>query len=159
MGKVVSLGALKRVLLSKKEKKKIVFTNGCFDLIHPGHIRYLKEAKKFGDILVVGLNSDSSVKKLKGSLRPIMSEAARAEVLASLEPVDYVVIFSELTPEKIIGEIKPDVHVKGGDYREEELPERDKVKSYGGKVVIVKEFGNFSTSNLLKKLAKSLRKD
>lgn len=159
MGKVVSLGALKRVLLSKKEKKKIVFTNGCFDLIHPGHIRYLKEAKKFGDILVVGLNSDSSVKKLKGSLRPIMSEAARAEVLASLEPVDYVVIFSELTPEKIIGEIKPDVHVKGGDYREEELFERDKVKSYGGKVVIVKEFGNFSTSNLLKKLAKSLRKD
>jgi glycerol-3-phosphate cytidylyltransferase len=156
MGKVVTLAELKKILLSERVRKKVVFTNGCFDLIHPGHVKYLKEAKQLGDVLVVGLNSDNSVKKLKGPSRPIISEIGRAEVLASLEPVDYVVIFSELSPERVIGEIKPDVHVKGGDYRKEELPEAKIVESYGGKVVIVKKFGDFSTSNLLEKIAASL---
>ncbi len=152
MGEVVSLEELLKILNREERGKKIVFTNGCFDLIHLGHVRYLKKAKTFGDVLIVGLNSDSSVKRLKGKSRPIMPQTARAEVLAALNPVDYVVIFNEDTPERLISLIKPDVHVKGGDYEGKELPEKSLVESYGGEVVIVDEEEGYSTTSLIEKI-------
>lgn len=136
--------------LLKKSGKKIIFTNGCFDILHIGHIRYLKKARSFGDILVVGLNSDSSVKKLKGNNRPVFSQNERAEILSSLEFVDFVVIFKENTPEKIISILKPDVHVKGGDYKTNNLPETEIVKKYSGKIKIVKFIPGYSTTNIIK---------
>lgn len=117
--------------------KKVVFTNGCFDLIHVGHVRYLHEARKQGDILIVGVNSDDSVRELKGPGKPFVSEFERLEVLAGLESVDYVTLFAEDTPIRLIETIKPDVHVKGGDYKLKDLPEAETVTAYGGKVVIV----------------------
>ncbi|MGC8843651.1 MAG: D-glycero-beta-D-manno-heptose 1-phosphate adenylyltransferase, partial [bacterium] len=125
--------------------------NGCFDIIHLGHIRYLREAKSKGDVLIVGLNSDESVKKIKGAKRPIMKEEERAEILASLEMVDYVVIFQETVPDELIKLIKPDVHIKGGDYSSpEELPETPLVRSLGGEVVIAKGVEGKSTTNIIK---------
>jgi len=138
----------------KAEGAKIVFTNGCFDILHLGHVRYLKEAKKLGDILVVGLNSDSSVRKLKGKDRPYVSELERAEILASLECVDYVVIFSETRPDNLIKLIRPDIHVKGGDYSVNELPERHLVKSLGGKVVVIPPIKGRSTTSLIERILK-----
>jgi len=138
----------------KAEGAKIVFTNGCFDILHLGHVRYLKEAKKLGDILVVGLNSDSSVRKLKGFNRPYVSELERAEILASLECVDYVVIFSETRPDSLIKLIRPDIHVKGGDYSVNELPERHLVKSLGGKVVVIPPIKGRSTTSLIERILK-----
>ncbi|MBI5698976.1 D-glycero-beta-D-manno-heptose-7-phosphate kinase [Candidatus Saganbacteria bacterium] len=136
----------------KAEGAKIVFTNGCFDILHLGHVRYLKEAKKLGDILVVGLNSDSSVRKLKGKDRPYVSELERAEILASLECVDYVVIFSETRPDNLIKFLRPDIHVKGGDYSVEELPERHLVRSLGGKVVVIPPIKGRSTTSLIERI-------
>lgn len=117
--------------------RKVVFTNGCFDLIHVGHVRYLHEARLLGDVLVVGVNSDDSVKRLKGANRPFVPEFDRLEVLAALESVDYVTLFSEDTPIKLIERIKPDIHVKGGDYEADDLPEAKTVKCYGGTVVVI----------------------
>lgn len=134
----------------KKEEKKIVFTNGCFDLLHVGHIRYLKEAKKMGDILVVAVNSDESVKKIKGENRPIYSENERAEILSSFEMIDYVVIFNEDNPIKIISELLPDVLVKGGDWSIDKVLGRDIVEKNGGKVVTIPPVENNSTSTILK---------
>lgn len=134
------------------EGAKIVFTNGCFDLLHLGHVRYLREAKKLGDILIIGLNSDSSVRALKGSQRPYISELERAEILASLECVDYVVIFTELRPDNLIKIIKPDVHVKGGDYKVSQLPERQLVEALGGKVVVIPPIEGRSTTNIVEKI-------
>ncbi|MDD5382046.1 MAG: D-glycero-beta-D-manno-heptose-7-phosphate kinase [Candidatus Margulisbacteria bacterium] len=131
---------------------KIVFTNGCFDLLHLGHVRYLREAKKLGDILIVGLNSDDSVRALKGDERPYISELERAEILASLECVDYVTIFSELRPDNLIKIVKPDFHVKGGDYKIIELPERKMVESFGGKVVVIPPIKGRSTTNIVEKI-------
>src|SRR5699024_5319036 len=122
----------------KSENKKIVFTNGCFDILHAGHVRYLKESKKFGDILIVGLNSDVSVKKIKGESRPINPEMDRAEVLAGLEAVSYIVLFDETSPVKLLEEIKPDIYTKGADYTVETLPEAKTVLSYGGKIEFIK---------------------
>ncbi len=135
MGKVISKNILKRILdKEKKNNKIIVFTNGCFDILHRGHIRYLKKAKTYGDILVIGLNTDSSVKAIKGLKRPIIPEKDRAEILASLDMVDYVVTFSESTPYNLINILKPNVLVKGADYQVSEIAGADIVKKGGGKV-------------------------
>jgi len=132
--------------------KNIVTTNGCFDLIHLGHISYLIEARNLGDILIVGLNSDSSVKQLKGPSRPIQSELTRAKQLAGLESVDFVTIFSDSTPIPLLKLIKPTIHVKGGDYSPEQLPEKSTVEAFGGKVVCVSAVAGFSTTDLLKRI-------
>ncbi len=137
---------------AKKDGKKVVFTNGCFDILHRGHVTYLNEAKRQGDILVVGVNSDASVKKLKGESRPINSEYDRAFVLDGLKAVDYTVIFGEDTPEDLIAYLKPSVHVKGGDYKKEDLPETKIVESYGGKVVILNFVEGKSTTNIINKI-------
>ncbi|WP_461832314.1 D-glycero-beta-D-manno-heptose 1-phosphate adenylyltransferase [Aquifex sp.] len=136
----------------RKKGKKIVFTNGCFDIIHAGHVDYLEKAKKLGDILVVGLNSDNSVKRIKGEKRPINPQEQRAKVLSSLKPVDYVVIFEEDTPEKLIRAIKPDVLVKGGDWPIEKIVGKEFVESYGGKVLTIPFTYNVSTTEIIKKI-------
>lgn len=135
-----------------RRDNKIVFTNGCFDIIHAGHVRYLTAAKNFGDVLIVGLNSDNSVRKLKGALRPINNQADRAEVLLALKSVDYVIIFDELTAENLIAQVKPDIYVKGGDYTLDTLPEAKIVQNYGGRVEFVKLVAGKSTSNIIKKI-------
>lgn len=132
--------------------KKIVFTNGCFDILHVGHIRYLQEAAKLGDILVIGLNSDVSVKKLKGNGRPINSEIERAEILCALECVDYVIIFDEDTPYELIKFIKPDVLVKGGDYKEDEVVGKDIVETSGGRLELIPFIDGKSTTNIINKI-------
>ena len=136
----------------KSENKKIVFTNGCFDILHAGHVRYLTESKKFGDILIVGLNSDVSVKKIKGESRPINPEMDRAEVLAGLEAVNYIVLFDETSPVKLLEEIKPDIYTKGADYTVETLPEAKTVLSYGGKIEFIKFLEGRSTTKIIDKI-------
>lgn len=133
----------------KAEGKKIVFTNGCFDILHIGHVRYLNEAKALGDILILGLNSDSSVKSLKGSNRPINNESDRAEVLSALKAIDYVVIFDEKTAENIVGEVKPDIYAKGGDYSIDTLPEAKIVAEHGGKTVLLQLVDGKSSTNII----------
>lgn len=134
--------------------KRIVFTNGCFDILHVGHARYLKEAKKLGDVLVLALNSDSSVRGLKGEKRPLVPENERAEVVASLESVDYVTLFSEATPLALITYLRPDVLVKGGDWAEENVVGREAVQSWGGRVAIIPEVKGSSTTNIIEKIRK-----
>lgn len=142
---------LAKVLREKqKHGKKVVTTNGCFDLLHVGHLRYLQEAKKLGDILVIGVNSDDSVRQLKGEKRPLVPEDERAEMLAGLECVDFVTIFSELDPIPLILDLRPDIHVKGGDYTLEQLPERKAVESYGGKCVVGINIPGKSTTDVIK---------
>lgn len=137
---------------TKKEGKKIVFTNGCFDILHLGHITYLEQAKKQGDILIVGVNSDKSVKKLKGNERPINAEKDRALLLSALKSVDYTIIFEEDTPEDLISYLKPSIHVKGGDYKKEDLPETKIVEAYGGEVIILNFVEGKSTTNIINKM-------
>ncbi|MFN3603560.1 MAG: D-glycero-beta-D-manno-heptose 1-phosphate adenylyltransferase [Leptonema sp. (in: bacteria)] len=134
----------------KQKKLKIVFTNGCFDILHRGHIEYLAKGKELGDILLVALNSDESVKKLKGQDRPINRLEDRMFLLASLSFVDYVTNFSETTPTEILKKIRPDIHIKGGDYSLADLPEREVIQSYGGKIYILPYVQGYSTSNILK---------
>jgi len=134
--------------------RKIVFTNGCFDLIHTGHTRYLAKAKSFGDILIVAVNSDVSVRGIKGEKRPINTEAERMETLAALESVDYVVLFNEPDPHRIIGELQPDVLVKGGDWPVEKIIGRDIVEARGGKVVSVGYIEGASTTGIIEKIVK-----
>lgn len=137
MKKRHTLAHLKEIIDREKEKgKRIVLANGCFDLIHVGHIRYLKEAKAHGDVLVVALNSDSSVFKLKGEGRPILNEEERVELISSFYFVDYITIFEELNVENILLTLKPHVHAKGSDYTKETVPERETVLSYGGEIAI-----------------------
>lgn len=145
---------LDRLNEHKKNNQQIVFTNGCFDILHVGHVRYLSEAKSQGDILVVGLNSDGSVRKIKEAQRPIMGQHQRAEVLVSLRSVDYVTIFDEPDPFELISAIKPDVLVKGADWQEEEIIGADVVKEYGGKVVRVPVVPESSTSDIIQKIIK-----
>lgn len=133
--------------------KKIVFTNGCFDIIHVGHVRYLTTAKSFGDVLIVGLNTDESVRKLKGAMRPVNNQYDRAEVLLGLKAVDYVIFFGEQTAESLIAEIQPDIYVKGGDYTLETLPEAKIVQSYGGRVELVNLVEGKSTTNIIEKIS------
>lgn len=135
--------------------KNLVFSNGCFDIIHRGHITYLNKAKELGDYLVIGLNSDSSVKKIKGESRPLNNESDRAFVLENLKPVDGVIIFEEDTPLNLISVIKPDFLVKGGDWKEDEIAGAGIVKSYGGKVVIIKYVDNYSTTSVINKMKNS----
>lgn len=153
MGKVIKRTELSEVL-SKLKGKKIVFTNGVFDILHVGHLRYLQKARSLGDVLIVGLNSDRSVKKIKGASRPIIPEKERAEILASLEPVDYVVLFNEVTPNKLIEKIKPSIHVKGGDYRHKPLAEEKIVKELGGEIVFVDKVRGKSTTKIINKILK-----
>ncbi|MDD5455275.1 MAG: D-glycero-beta-D-manno-heptose 1-phosphate adenylyltransferase [Candidatus Ratteibacteria bacterium] len=144
-----------RLLEEKKKNKKIVFTNGCFDIIHRGHITLLKKAKSEGDLLVVAINSDESVKKLKGKNRPLFSAEERAEILASFRMVDFVTVFDEENPHKIISELKPDVLVKGGDWTIETVIGRDILESNGGRVVIVPQVKGHSTSKIIEKMKKT----
>lgn len=132
--------------------QKIVFTNGCFDILHAGHVRYLEKARSFGDCLVLGLNTDASVRSNKGPARPINGELDRAEVVGALKAVDYVVLFGEKTAETIIAKVRPDVYVKGGDYTLETLPEAKIVQSYGGRVEFVQMVAGRSTTNVIKKI-------
>jgi rfaE bifunctional protein nucleotidyltransferase chain/domain len=136
----------------QKNNKKIVFTNGCFDILHAGHVNYLSKAKSLGDVLVIGLNSDSSVKKLKGKTRPVVSQKNRALLLAALEVVDFVVVFNEPTPAKLIKAVKPDVLVKGGDWKKEEIVGAEFVESYGGKVKSLAYIKGLSTRGLIAKI-------
>jgi len=138
----------------KAKRKRIVFTNGCFDLLHIGHVRYLEKARGLGDVLVVGVNSDASVQKLKGPQRPILPEEERAEILSGLGCVDYVTLFSELDPLKLITSLHPDVLVKGGDWTKEQIVGREVVERSGGEVVIIPFVGKASTSNLIETILK-----
>jgi D-glycero-beta-D-manno-heptose 1-phosphate adenylyltransferase len=143
------------IALLKRQGKTIVTTNGCFDLLHTGHISYLTEAASFGDYLIVGINSDMSVEKLKGPGRPVQKEKDRAFIIGSLKMVDFVFIFSESDPREFLNILKPDVHVKGGDYTPEKLPEREVVEANGGKIAIVSFVDGYSTSSIVKKICDS----
>lgn len=136
----------------KRNGKKVVFTNGCFDLLHPGHIRTLEMARGLGDALIVGINSDESVRTLKGEGRPVIPEQERAEILASLESVDAVVIFDELTPQRMVAALVPDVLVKGGDWPGNQIVGREEVETAGGKVVLVEVVEGYSTTEILKRI-------
>lgn len=136
----------------RKEGKKIAFTNGCFDILHVGHVRYLREAKKTADVLVLALNSDSSVRSIKGEKRPLVPQQERAEVLEALEFIDFVTIFPEATPLELIKFLKPDVLIKGGDWPEEKVVGREEIKKWGGKVTIIPEVEGKSTTNIVEKI-------
>ncbi|HOK56043.1 MAG TPA: D-glycero-beta-D-manno-heptose 1-phosphate adenylyltransferase [bacterium] len=158
MCKIKTLKEIKKISERlKKEGKTIVFTNGCFDIIHPGHIKILKKAKSMGDVLIVGLNSDKSIKKIKGEKRPIIDQRGRCEIMSSFWMVDYIVLFEEKTPEKLIKSILPNFIVKGSDYREEEVIGRDIIEKYGGKVVIVPLNKKYSTTNLIRKINENFK--
>uniref|UniRef100_A0A7C3MJ74 D-glycero-beta-D-manno-heptose 1-phosphate adenylyltransferase n=1 Tax=Dictyoglomus thermophilum TaxID=14 RepID=A0A7C3MJ74_DICTH len=151
--KIKKIEELKDVIdIHKNQGKIIVFTNGCFEILHPGHIKLLEEAKNYGDILVVGINSDESVKRIKGEKKLIFDEKSRLKIISALECVDYVTLFNENTPENLIEIIKPHIHVKGGDYKEEELPEAKIVKEYGGKIIILPILEDFSTTQIIQKI-------
>ena len=136
----------------KLNGKQVVFTNGCFDIIHAGHVRYLTTAKNFGDVLIVGLNTDESVRRLKGDGRPINNQDDRAEVLLGLKAVDHVIFFGERTAENLIAEVKPNVYVKGGDYTLDKLPEAKIVQHFGGRVELVNLVAGRSTTNIVEKI-------
>lgn len=138
----------------RHEGRRIAFANGCFDVLHVGHVRYLQGAREQGDVLVVGVNSDRAVAALKGPGRPLLSAEARCELVAALECVDYVVVFDELTAEGVLRDLRPDIHCKGTDYSEETVPEREVMRGLGGVVRIVGDTKNHSTRDLLAKIAK-----
>lgn len=144
-----------RVAIERRDGAKIVLANGCFDLFHVGHIRYLAGAKQLGDILIVGINSDGQVRKLKGGNRPFMPETERAEMISALRFVDYVTIFDEPTVEELIRIVRPDFHAKGTDYTTETVPEKEIVKEYGGQTAIVGDPKDHSSTELIKKVAGS----
>ena len=141
----------------KRNGRRVVFTNGCFDLLHPGHIRSLELARELGDALIVGLNSDASVRQLKGEGRPVIAEGERAEILAALESVDAVVIFDDLTPREVIARLLPDVLEKGGDWPGDQIVGREEVEAAGGRVVSVPVVPSYSTSAMLKKIRDGAR--
>lgn len=143
-----------RVTAEKAKGSRVVLANGCFDVLHAGHVRYLKGARAVGDVLVVAINSDKQVTRLKGEGRPILNERDRAEIVASLEAVNLVTVFDEPTVTELLLAIKPDVHAKGTDYTEETVPERDVVRSYGGCVAIVGDPKNHSTSQMIEELGR-----
>ena len=153
MNKILDREILKDKLdVLRKKGKKIAFTNGCFDILHVGHVRYLTEAKKTADILVLALNSDASVRAIKGEKRPLVPEEERAEVLAALECIDFVTIFPELTPLALICYLKPDILIKGGDWPEDKVVGRDEIKQWGGQVTIIPEVAGKSTTNIVDKI-------
>ncbi|QWK19984.1 MAG: D-glycero-beta-D-manno-heptose 1-phosphate adenylyltransferase [Hydrogenobacter thermophilus] len=155
---IIELEELLKVLKEEREKgKRVVFTNGCFDILHAGHAYYLKKARELGDILVVGLNSDASVRRIKGEKRPIIPQEMRAYLLDSLKGVDYVVIFEEDTPERLIELIKPDVLVKGSDWDLKDIVGADMVLSYGGRVERISFEFNISTSAIIERIINAYR--
>ena len=144
--------AILRFGRQKRNGRIVVFTNGCFDLLHPGHIRSLELARELGDALIIGLNSDASVRQLKGEGRPVISERERAEILAALECVDAVVIFDDLTPRKVIAGLLPDVLVKGGDWPGDQIVGREEVEAAGGRVLSIPVVPGYSTTAILRKI-------
>lgn len=153
MGKLLKREELQPILAKlRSEDKTIVTTNGCFDILHVGHVRYLQKTKTFGDISVVCLNSDVSVKKIKGPDRPVNNENDRAEILCALSCVDYVVLFDESSPEKLLCEIKPDVHTKGADYTVETLPEAKAIMENGGRIEFISFVEGKSTTSIIEKM-------
>ena len=153
MDKILDRTTLKENLdMLRKEGKKIAFTNGCFDILHVGHVRYLKEARKTADVLVLALNSDSSVQTIKGPKRPLVPEKERAEVLAALECIDFITIFPEPTPLELICLLRPDVLIKGGDWAEEQVVGRKEIRQWGGRVEIIPEVAGKSTTNIVDKV-------
>ena len=156
MKKVISLGELKKIRVRlRRQGKKVVFANGCFDLIHGGHIRLFKKAKSLGDVLIVGLNTDASVRKIKGPQRPVFPLDERYEVLGAIEAIDYLTSFAEETPQKIIAALLPDVLVKGGDWGPDQVVGREEVEAAGGKVVIVAYLKGHSSTSIIKKILKN----
>ena len=157
--KIKSKKELLRIIKDLKAKgKRIVFTNGCFDLLHIGHVRYLEKARALGDVLVVGVNSDSSVRKLKGPKRPILPEEERAGILSGLGCVDYITIFREIDPLKLITSLRPDLLVKGGDWTKEQTVGKEVVERLGGEVVIIPFIKGASTSNLIETILRKYEK-
>ncbi|NTV54124.1 MAG: D-glycero-beta-D-manno-heptose 1-phosphate adenylyltransferase [Syntrophaceae bacterium] len=158
MSKITPRNELKaKIDRLKREGKKVVFTNGCFDILHAGHTRYLREARKLGDALILALNSDSSVRSIKGPMRPIVPEAERAEVVAALDSVDYVTVFDELTPLELIEFLRPDVIVKGGDWADKDIVGAEAVRKWGGRVAIMPEIEGASTTNIIDKVLQVYR--
>ncbi len=157
--KIILLSGLKREVKALKQKgRRIVFTNGCFDLLHFGHVKYLQDAKSKGDYLIVAVNSDASIKKIKAKNRPVIGQSDRLKTIAALSSVDFVIIFNEDTPLKLIKALKPDVLIKGADWSKEKIVGADLVQSYGGKVETVKLVKNRSTSALIEKIVKDFSK-
>lgn len=155
MGRVVTQEELlSRVAEAKAAQRRIVFTNGCYDLLHPGHTRLLEKARELGDVLVLALNSDRSVRANKGAGRPIVNEEERGEVAAALAAVDYVVLFDEPTPREIIAKILPDVLVKGGDWGPKEIIGREEVEAAGGRIVSIPFESGYSTSSIIERVLK-----
>lgn len=151
--KLKNVDEMKTIIRDLRNKgNKVVFTNGCFDVLHVGHTKLLKEAKSHGDILILGLNTDESIKALKGPTRPVNNENDRAEILSHMPYVDYIVFFSENTPCSLISELKPDVHVKGGDYKPDDLPEASIIRSYGGNIVMVDYVKDKSTTRCIERI-------
>lgn len=156
MGKIFKINELVKFREKAKiEGRKVVFTNGCFDILHRGHVELLEKAKRFGDLLIVALNSDASMKKIKGEKRPILDENDRAYILASLKCVDAVCLFDEETPAEIIDKLKPDILAKGGDYKINEIVGRESVYNIGGEVVIIPLVEGKSTKEIIEKIIKS----
>jgi len=154
--KLLSATALARQLTALRRRgKRIVFTNGCFDLIHPGHVRYLRQAKRLGDVLVVALNSDASVRRLKGPMRPLVPQRDRCEVMAALEMVDYVTVFNDETPYKLIARLQPDVLVKGGDWTPDRIVGAEIVRARGGRVRSIRFAPGYSTTRLVERIKKN----
>ena len=155
MNKILDRKILKENLDAlRKEGKKIAFTNGCFDILHLGHVRYLRAAKKTADVLVLALNSDFSVQSIKGEKRPLVPEAERAEIMAALESIDFVTIFPELTPRELINYLKPDIIIKGGDWQEDKVVGGGDVKKWGGRVILIPFVEGKSTTNIVEKIKK-----
>lgn len=153
MSKLKSRLEIKRIARAlRKKRKKTVFTNGCFDILHYGHIKYLEKCKHFGDILIIGLNSDSSVKKIKGKSRPITKQKERAALISALEFVDYVTLFNEKTPEKLIKDIAPNVLAKGGDWEKKDILGADFVNAHNGRVVTIPFVKGYSTTSIIKRI-------
>lgn len=156
--KIKKIKELEKITKKLKTKgKKMVFTNGCFDILHYGHVMYLEKAKAKGDVLIVAINSDNSIRKIKGAGRPIIKEKDRIKIIAGLESVDYVVLFGEDTPLKTIQKLRPDVLVKGADWNQYNIVGADFIKSYGGKVTTIKLATGRSSSNLIKKIIENYK--
>ena len=154
--KILSLEALRPLVTELKERgRQVVLANGCFDWLHVGHVRYLREARQLGDCLVVAVNADASVRALKGPPRPLMPQQERAEILAALSCVDYVLVFEELNVERVLRTLRPHIHCKGTDYSEQTVPEREVVLSYGGRIAIAGDPKDHSTRSLLKGLMRT----
>ncbi|HDQ25187.1 MAG TPA: D-glycero-beta-D-manno-heptose 1-phosphate adenylyltransferase [bacterium] len=158
MAKLKSRAALKKIIKSLKKKgKKVVFANGCFDILHVGHIRFLRSARSKGDVLVLGLNSDSSVRKIKGKGRPLVNERERAEMLSGFEFIDYILIFGEPTVDRTLLELRPDFHAKGTDYTVKTVPEREMTAKLGIKTVIAGDKKNHATTDIIRKIIQKNR--